>query len=81
MKVNWIGHIYRRKCLMKHAIEGKTEGRVDVTGRQRRRHMQLFDGLKETLDYGILEEEPLDCTLWRTRFGRGYGPVIRLKNE
>ena len=66
---------------MKHAIKGKTEGRVDVTGRQRRRHMQLLDGLKETLGYGILKEEALDCTVWRTRFGRGYGPVIGLKNE
>jgi hypothetical protein len=25
---NWIGHILCRNCLMKHAIEGKTEGRI-----------------------------------------------------
>jgi hypothetical protein len=66
---------------MKHAIEGKTEERIDVTGRQRRRHKQLLHDLKETLGYGVLKEEALDYTLWRTRFGRGYGPVIRLKNE
>ena len=24
-----------------------------------------------------LKEEALDCTLWRTRFGIGYGPVER----
>jgi hypothetical protein len=24
-----------------------------------------------------LKEEALDRTLWRTRFGRGYGPVVR----
>jgi len=24
-----------------------------------------------------LKEEVLDLTLWRTRFGRGYGPVVR----
>jgi hypothetical protein len=23
-----------------------------------------------------MEEEALDCTLWRTHFGSGYGPVI-----
>ena len=52
-----------------------------MTGRQRRRNKQLLDDLKETLDYGILKEDALDCTLWRTPFGRGYGPDIRLKNE
>jgi hypothetical protein len=29
-KINWIGHILRRHCLLKHVIEGKIEG----TGRQ-----------------------------------------------
>jgi len=24
-----------------------------------------------------LKEEAIDHTLWRTRFGRGYGPVTR----
>jgi hypothetical protein len=24
-KANWIGHIWRRNCLLKHIIEGKTE--------------------------------------------------------
>jgi hypothetical protein len=27
--------------------------------------------------YWKLKEEALDRTLWRTRFGRGYGPVVR----
>jgi hypothetical protein len=26
-KANWIGHILRRNCLLKHVIEGKVEGR------------------------------------------------------
>jgi hypothetical protein len=30
--------------------------------------------------YGKFKEEP-DCTLWRTHFGRGYGPVLRQKTE
>jgi hypothetical protein len=25
-KVNWIGHIWRTNCLLKHVIEGKIEG-------------------------------------------------------
>ena len=40
---NWIGHILRRNCLMKHAIEGKAEGRIDMTGRRERRRKQLLD--------------------------------------
>jgi hypothetical protein len=29
-KVNWIGHILRRNCLLKHVIEGKVGGRIEV---------------------------------------------------
>jgi len=32
-KGNWIGQILCRKCLLKHVIEGKIEGRIDVRGR------------------------------------------------
>jgi hypothetical protein len=31
--LNWIGHILRRNCLLKHVIEGKLEGRIEMTGR------------------------------------------------
>jgi hypothetical protein len=34
---NWIGHISRRNCLLKHVIEGKIEGMVEVTDRRGRR--------------------------------------------
>jgi hypothetical protein len=27
-KANWIGHILRRNCLLKHVIKGKLEGRI-----------------------------------------------------
>ena len=31
---NWIGHILRGNCLLKHAIEGKIKGRIEATGRR-----------------------------------------------
>jgi hypothetical protein len=30
-KANWIGHIFRRNCLLKHVIEGKLDGRIEMT--------------------------------------------------
>jgi hypothetical protein len=27
-KANWIGHMLRRNCLLKHVIEGKVEGGI-----------------------------------------------------
>jgi hypothetical protein len=47
----------------------------------RERLKQLLDGLKEKTRYWKLKEEALDRALWRTRFGRGYGPVVRIQNE
>jgi hypothetical protein len=32
-KTNWLGHIVRRNCLLKHVIEGKIEGKIEVTRR------------------------------------------------
>ena len=46
-KNNWIGHILRRNCLLKHIIEGRMEGEIEVTGRQGRRCKQLFDDPKK----------------------------------
>jgi hypothetical protein len=80
-KGNWIGHILRRNCLLKYVIEGKLEGRIEMTGRRGRRRKQIPDGLKENRRYWKLKEESLDCTLWRTRFGRSYGPVVRQTTE
>jgi hypothetical protein len=54
-KANWIGHILRRNCLLKHVIEGKLEGRVEVTGRRGRRRKQLLDDLKELRSYWQLK--------------------------
>jgi hypothetical protein len=67
----------RRNCLLKHVIEGKIQGRIEVTGRRGRRRKQLLNDLKDKREYWKLKEEALDRTLWRTRFGRSYGPVVR----
>jgi hypothetical protein len=39
--------------------------------------MKLLDDVNEKRRHLKLKEEALDGTLWRTRFGRGYGPVVR----
>jgi hypothetical protein len=76
-KANWIGHILCRNCLLQRVIEGKIKGGIEVTGRQGRRHSELLDDLKERREYCHLKEEALDRTMWRARFGRGFGSVVR----
>ena len=66
----------RKICLVKEIIEGKMEGGIEVTGGRRIIRKQLLD-FKEIRGYWILREEVLDRTLLRTRFGSGYGPVVK----
>jgi hypothetical protein len=58
-------------------IEGKLEGRIEMTGRRGRRRKKLLDDLKEKRRYWKLKQEVLDSTVWRTSFGRVYEPVVR----
>jgi hypothetical protein len=53
-------------------IEGKLEGRIEMVGRRGRRRKQLLGDLNEKRRYWKLKKEALDCTMWRTHFGRGY---------
>jgi hypothetical protein len=76
-KAKWIGHILRRNCLLQRVTEGKIQGGIEVTGRQGRRRRKLLDDFKERRGYSHLKEEAVDRTIWRARFGRGFGPVIR----
>jgi hypothetical protein len=46
-KANWIGHMLRRNCLLKHVVEEQLEGRLEMTGRQGRRRKQLLDDVRE----------------------------------
>jgi len=35
-----------------------------------------MDDLEDGTGYCPLKEEALDRTVWRNRFGRGFGPVV-----
>jgi hypothetical protein len=52
-----------RNCFLKHVIEGKIEGRLEVTRRPGGRHKQLLDDFKEKREKWKLKEEELDRAL------------------
>ena len=76
-KANWIGDILRRNCLLKHVIEGKIGGGIEVTVRQGERRTQPLEDLKEKRGYCKLKEKAPDRTVWRTGCGRGCGLVVK----
>jgi hypothetical protein len=76
-KANWMGHILRRNCLLQRVVEGEIQGGIEVTGRRGRKRRKLLDDLKERRGYSHLKEEALDRTMWRARFEKGLGPVVR----
>ena len=45
-----------------------------MSRRRGRRRRKLLDDLKDMRGYCQLKEETLDRTMWRNRFGRGFGP-------
>jgi len=47
-----MGHSSHTNCHIKRVIEGKIEGRVEVTGRRGRRRKQLLDEFKEKRGFG-----------------------------
>jgi len=71
----------RRNCVVKRVSEGNIKGRIGVTGRRGRRRKQLLDDVKETRGCWKLKEKALGRTLWRVRFGRSYGTVVRQAAE
>jgi hypothetical protein len=76
-KANWIGQVLCRNCLLRQVIEGNIKGGIEETGRRERRRRKLLDEFKERRGYSHLKQEALDRTVWRARFGRGFGPVVR----
>jgi len=59
----------------------KEKGGIEVTGRRGRSRKKLLYDLKERRGYSHLKEEALDRTMWRARFGSGFGPVVRQTAE
>jgi hypothetical protein len=53
------------------------KGEIDVTGKRKRRSKKLLDKLKKRRGYSHLKEKVLDRTMWRARFGAGFGSVVR----
>ena len=80
-KANWIGHIFRRNCLLKQVIEGKIKGEMEVTRRRGIRRKKRLDDLKDRRGYSHLKEDALDRTMWRSRFRGGFGLVVRQNTE
>jgi hypothetical protein len=64
-----LGHILHRNCLLHRVTEGKIQGG--------QKWQEDKDGLKERRRYSHLKNEAVDRTMWRARFGRGSGPVVR----
>ena len=54
---------------------------MEVTRRRGRRRKNLLDDLKDRRGYSYLKEEALDRTMWRNRFGGGFGPVVKQNTE
>jgi len=57
-----------------HTQRRSTVGRTPLDECSARRR-DLY--LKERRGYSHLKEEAVDRTMWRARFGRGFGPVVR----
>jgi hypothetical protein len=65
-KIDWMSHILCRNCLLKYATEGKW--RIEVMGRQGRRHKQLLDDLKGTIvkiERRSTRSQSVENSLWK----------------
>ena len=56
-------------------------GQFAIFNSLHRRRKKLLDDLKDRRGYSHLKEEALDRTMWRHRFGGGFGPVVRQNTE
>jgi hypothetical protein len=56
-------------------------GEMGVTRRRGRRSKKLLDDLKDRRGYSHLKQEALDRTMWKPRFRRGFGPVVKQNPE
>jgi len=83
LSVKFISHFLAHilLCLLKQVIEGKIKGEMEVARRRGIRRKKLVDDLKDRRGYSHLKEEALHRTMWRHRFGGGFGPVVRQNTE
>ena len=63
-KRNWIGHCWRRDCILKEGIEGMVEGKRE---RGKRRY-QMLDNIQEN-KYSQMERLAMDRKKWK-----GFNP-------
>jgi hypothetical protein len=71
-KADWIGHILHGNRLLKHVIEEKVEGGIEVKARRGRKREQLLDDLKDTRSYWQMKGEALNrYRLWTYDDGTG----------
>ena len=63
--ISWLG------AALKERYKEKSKGKRE------RKYKQLLEDLKEKRGYRKLKEEVLDRIVYRTLFGRGFGPVVR----
>jgi hypothetical protein len=71
----------RRNCLLKHVIEGKIDGRIELTGRRGRRCKQILHDLQGKDRISETQIEGSRSHSQEKRFGRGCGPVVRQPTE
>ena len=64
-KANWIGHIFRRNCLLHDVIEGQM---TELKGVRTRRRTKLLDDLRNRRRYWELKEEAEDWNKWKQQF-------------
>jgi len=69
---NTVIYTLREILLCLSYVRGKEEGR---------RRKKLLDDLKDRTGYSRLKDEVPDRTMWRNRFGGGFGPVVRQNTE
>ena len=67
-KVNWIGHILRRNCLLHDVIEGQMTEVSGVGCRGRRRRIQILDDLRNRRRYWELKEKTEDGKRCKVQF-------------
>jgi len=79
--VDWTSHTLRENCRLPPVIQGRREGKIEVTRRRVKTSKQLLDDLEGKRGYWKLKEEALDRNLWRTGFGRSCVPLVRQTTE